>query len=246
MADVHRRIAHPVRVGEFGNASVEVRLVPLMVPSTTVLRTETRLAPEERTRARRGTPPVYARRVLLRAALRELVGEHLGLHPAEVPLRSTPAGRPELAGRAAGHLDVGCSAGNGVGLVALAHGARVGVDLEPVGQWSPDVLAEGWLSEAERTALAAMPVRERGWAATVSWTQKEAVLKGWGMGLPGGAASVPTPVGHREATIAGWSVRPVAVPDGHVASVALRAAQGARARPSDPDAGLPTTEGTGT
>jgi 4'-phosphopantetheinyl transferase len=211
---------HPVTVVH-GAASIEVWLVPLTATSATVLRAETLLSPEERKRARRGTPLVHMRRVLLRAALRELVGQRLGIHAVAVSLCSTPSGRPQLAGRHAERLDVSCSAGAGVGLVALAEGARVGVDVEPVISWSPAVLAEGWLSQAERAALAGTPLDERAFAATVSWTQKEAVLKGRGLGLPGGAASIPTPVGHREAMIAGWSVRPVAVPGGHVASLAV-------------------------
>jgi 4'-phosphopantetheinyl transferase len=213
------------------DASAEVRLVPLTAPARSVARAEKWLTPEERERARRGTARVYVRRVLLRAALRELVGQRLGIHPAEVRLRSTAAGRPELDAPDEKRLDVSCAAGDGVGLVAVARGARVGVDLEPLASWSTRWLTEGWLSPAERAALLALPVPARAYAATVSWTQKEAVLKGRGVGLPGGAASVGTPVGRTEGSVAGWDVRPVAVPDGHVATLATRSGHIANCSP---------------
>ncbi len=236
---VSRPSRHPIRV--HGDASIEVWLVELTAPTATVLRAEALLVDEERTWAGRGTPLVYMRRILLRAALRELVGQRLGIRAAAVPLCSGPGGRPQLAGRHARRLDVGCSAGAGVGLIALAEGARVGIDVEPVMPWSRAVLTEGWLSEAECAALLGAPPHERALAATVSWTQKEAVLKGQGVGLPGGAASIPTPIGHRDAMIAGWSVGAVAVPEGHVASLAV-ADLALEDRGRDTVAELPTTD----
>lgn len=189
---------------------------------------EALVTPAERERARRGTAQVHRRRILLRAALRELLGRHLGVPPLDVPLRTNPAGRPHLA--APTGLDLNCSAGNGIGLVALAAGHDVGVDLELVAPWSADVLHEGWLSAEEQAAVSALARQHRAEAVTRSWTQKEAVLKGRGTGLAGGPAHVPTPVGHGAGCISGWDVATVAVPADHVATVATRPRRGARPR----------------
>jgi 4'-phosphopantetheinyl transferase len=181
------------------------------------------LTAPERAHADRGTPPVAARRARLRAALREAAGEVLGLPPAEVPL-SPPPGRPRLTGPAAGGLDVSCSASAGLGLVAVASGARVGVDVERVRPLRlADAVAEGWLSDAERAAVAALPAEERPAVLTRCWTQKEAVLKGLGTGLRTDPATVVTPsAGRGPGRVGDWDVRSLDLPEGWVGSVALR------------------------
>jgi 4'-phosphopantetheinyl transferase len=176
------------------------------------------LSPAELARACRGTPVVHRRRVLVRAALRVLLGQRLGLSPAAVELRVTPNGRPETADPT--ELDVSCSASGDVGVVAVAEGARVGIDVERLAPWDAAVLQERWLAPAEQAALAALPPAQRADAVTRTWTQKEAVLKGAGTGLGGGLARVVTTPGQAAGTVAGWDVRSVAVPSGCVASVA--------------------------
>jgi 4'-phosphopantetheinyl transferase len=94
--------------------------------------------------------------------------------------------------------------------------------VELVAPWSADALHEGWLSAEEQAAVGALAPHHRAEAVTRSWTQKEAVLKGRGTGLAGGPAQVPTPVGHGAGRVSGWDVATVAVPAGHVATVATR------------------------
>jgi 4'-phosphopantetheinyl transferase len=182
------------------------------------------LTAAERAYADRGTPPVAVRRVRLRAALRAAVGEVLGLAPADVPL-SPPPGRPRLTGPAAASgVDVGCSASAGLGVVAVAAGARVGVDVERVRTvLLADAVEEGWLSDAERAAVAALPAEERPAVLTRCWTQKEAVLKGLGTGLRTAPATVVTPsAGRGPGRVGDWDVRSLHLPEGWVGSVALR------------------------
>ena len=217
-ADVRRDQAGPVRLW----------LVDLDVAGDRLARAERDLTPAERERARRGTPAVHRRRVVLRASLRRLLAAELDLEPERVPLLRTPAGRPELPDS---DLDLSCSADGDLGLVAVATGVRVGVDVERVAPWTTDVLEEGWLSPRERAALRAMPPSARPAALTSGWTQKEAVLKGRGTGLAGHPASVTTTLGPFRACIDGWDVRPVAVPPGRVASVAS-----SPLRPGEPSA----------
>lgn len=216
----HRRMRPdapaPVRTVEPGLA---VGLVDLGADDDAVARAAVVLTPAELARARRGRPAVLRRRVLLRAALRSAVARELGIQPELVPLATTPAGRPELPPST--HLDVSCSAAGSLGVVAVGHGRRIGVDLERVAPWTSDVLDEGWLHPTEQEALLLLPERARGLAATRAWTQKEAVLKGRGAGLLGGPAAVVTRVGHAEGPVAGWAVRDVPVPDGWVAGLAV-------------------------
>jgi 4'-phosphopantetheinyl transferase len=196
-----------------------IRLVDLAADDDTVARAAASLTPGELARARRGTPSVHRRRVLLRAALRAALADELGTDPARVPLTTTPAGRPELALDGPG-LDASCSASGALGLVAVGRGRRVGVDVERVPPWNPEVLEEGWLSGSECRALTLLPPAARPVAATRAWTQKEAVLKARGTGLREDPAATVTAIGRADGVVAGWQVSSVPVPDGWVASLA--------------------------
>lgn len=203
-----------------GPAGIRVALVDL-ADDAALPRAEASLTPAELARARRGSPAVHRRRVLLRAALRAALGAELGLAPDRVPLAVTPLGRPYLvaSGKAA-PLDASCSASGTLGVVAVGR-RRVGVDLEAVAPWSSGVLDEGWLAADEQRALVRLPVGARPVAATRCWTQKEAVLKARGIGLRGSPAATVTVVGRGDGEVAGWQVHDVPVPHGWVASLAV-------------------------
>jgi 4'-phosphopantetheinyl transferase len=179
---------------------------------------ETWLAPDELARARRGTPAVHRRRVLLRAALRVALGNEMGLPPDLVPLATTPLGRPVVA--APGDLDVSCSASGALGIVAVGR-RRIGIDVEAVAPWSAAVLDEGWLAAEEQRALVRLPEGARAVAVTRCWTQKEAVLKAVGTGLRGDLVATVTHVGRTDGEVAGWRVHDVPVPHGWVAGLAV-------------------------
>lgn len=203
---------------------VEVGLVELTADDDAVARAESRLTPPEVARARRGTPEVRRRRVLLRAALRSAVGQELGMDPRSVPLRTSPGGRPYLAaipGRAP--LDVSCSASGGLGIVAVGRDCVIGIDIERVAPWSPDVLDERWLSDSEQLALGRLPMVALPRAVTRCWTQKEAVLKARGIGLREDPARTVTAVGRPAGRIGAWQVQDIPVPDGWIASLAVGA-----------------------
>ncbi len=207
----------------FPDVDVQVRTVDLTVGNDDVAAAARSLTAAELARARRGTPAVYRRRVLLRAALRSALAERLGLEPSAVPLRITAAGRPEpvVTGDARA-LDVSCSASEGLGVVAVADGCRVGVDVQRVVPWSAEVLDEGWLARDEQLGLMALDPADRAVAVARCWSQKEAVLKAAGVGLAGGPAATRTTPGRAECVIAGWRVRDVPVRAGWVCSLAVR------------------------
>nr|WP_255603489.1 4'-phosphopantetheinyl transferase superfamily protein [Oscillochloris sp. ZM17-4] len=72
-------------------------------------------------------------------------------------------------------------------LLAVAGGARVGVDLELVGDADHDVIAERFFAPEERRALAALPPDRRRDAFYRCWVCKEAFVKARGEGLALGA-----------------------------------------------------------
>jgi 4'-phosphopantetheinyl transferase len=198
---------------------VDLRLVDLTAADDAVARAESSLTAAEVARARRGTPAVHRRRVLLRAALRAALAPDLDVDPQNVPLATTAAGRPYVA-VAGTRLDVSCSASAGLGLVAIVRDQRVGIDVERIVAWSDGVLDEGWLANDERRALGALPPAARAEAATRAWTRKEAVLKARGTGLLVDPATV-TPIAQPADVLGFWAVDDVAVPAGWVASIAL-------------------------
>ncbi len=170
--------------------------------------------------AGRGTPA--ERRAVVRTALRELLGETLGMDPADVPLADRP-GRPALDGSVDWHeLDMGCSTSGDVGLVAVVRGGRLGIDVQRIVEEDVETAhAEGWLAECERDRIAALPRRMQAAAVARAWAQKEAVLKGRGVGLRADLAATVTSPGE-SGHVAEWTLAPVPVPAGYVACVAYR------------------------
>jgi 4'-phosphopantetheinyl transferase len=215
-----------------GSGLVRITLVDLAVDSDVIAAAVRSLSPSERARAERGVTPVFRRRVLMRAALRAELGELLGTHPGEVALVERD-GRPELAPEhITSELDASCSASADLGLVAVARGARVGVDIErlldpaPPGAEDPldAAIDEGWLAPGEASAIRMLSRADQMIALGRCWTQKEAVLKGEGVGLRRPLSTVGTPV-RAHGRSGRWRLFPVDVPDGYVASLALRSSR---------------------
>lgn len=183
------------------------------------------LSDGERRRAAQGVPAVRRTRILMRAALRGLVGDVLTTAPAAVPLADA-SGKPSLEGGVdRWGLDMSSSSSGDVGLVVVARGCMVGVDVERIVEVELSAaVAEGWLAAPERSALADIPAEARSRALTRAWVQKEAVLKGQGKGLRADPARIITPVAEH-GRVQGWWVSPLEVPETHVACLALTYAQ---------------------
>jgi 4'-phosphopantetheinyl transferase len=174
------------------------------------------LTAAELSRAARGVPEVRRRRVLVRSALRRILGELLDVPSRAVPLRLDAAGRPHLPGH---DLHVSCSASDGVALVVVARGP-VGVDVQRHRDGEAAAgLDEDWLAPQELHRIHALPERWRLVAVTRCWTQKEAVLKARGTGIRHLPVDVVTPVS-ASGRIGRWWVAPVTVPAGYVATLA--------------------------
>ncbi|MER5193420.1 4'-phosphopantetheinyl transferase family protein [Streptomyces sp. NPDC002755] len=165
------------------------------------------LDPVEQARYESTVDPAGRGRFLVGCALSRLVlGELLGLPPADVPLRRVcprcggPHGKVHLAlpphgpsgaalppdGSSGTRPVYGFSVTHSGALVGVAvrRGREVGLDVEEShGDLDVDSAARVALSDPELAALYARPAAERPPAFLRTWTRKEAVLKALGVGL---------------------------------------------------------------
>lgn len=153
------------------------------------------LDPVERGRYDATVRPDDRARFLVGCALsRLLLGELLGLAPADVPLRRVcprcggPHGKVRLdIPDSPAPYDFSVTHSGSVVGVALCRGGRMGLDVEETGgPVDVDSAARAALSARELTALTALtalPPAGRQPAFLRVWTRKEAVLKALGLGL---------------------------------------------------------------
>ncbi|MDQ0578614.1 4'-phosphopantetheinyl transferase family protein [Streptomyces rishiriensis] len=151
------------------------------------------LDPVELGRYEATADPDNRRRFLAGCAVSRLVlGELLGVRPADVPLRRVcprcggPHGKVTLdVPTGSAHADVRFSvshSGDVIGL-AVCRGADVGLDVEDGVGADVEKVAPRVLADTELAALQARPPAERPAAFLRYWTRKESVLKAIGVGL---------------------------------------------------------------
>lgn len=164
------------------------------------------LDPDERSRAGRFRFERDRGRYVARHAFyRRVLASRLGITPATVVIRTTAEGRPALVTTDA--LDFNTSHADGLAVIALSHGRRVGVDVERMRHIEDaQALAEAHLTDRELDAFRALPSGSRSRAILAVWTRKEAVVKATGHGL-----SVPLD-GFDTGPIDGPAVRQVSLP----------------------------------
>jgi 4'-phosphopantetheinyl transferase len=167
---------------------VEVWSVELAQPPDLVARLRALLSDDECERAARLA--AAERWIVARAAVRIVLGERLGLPPAEVAIATGRHGKPELAGTP---LRFNHSHSGDRALVALARGVEVGVDVERIARRSSAI--ERTLTEGERAALAG---GDRHTELLRIWCRKEALAKaiGGGLGWAPEAFDTSRPDGH--------------------------------------------------
>jgi 4'-phosphopantetheinyl transferase len=158
------------------------------------------LSDEERARASRFIRARERRRfVRCRSALREILGRLLDEPPDALRFRTAAVGKPELDHtpdeyRPALRFNVSHSAE--LGLIAVCRGREVGVDLERVRTITEaGRIVASFFSPSELAEFQEIPEAERPLAFHRGWTRKEAVLKGFGMGLAGLSARHETGFG---------------------------------------------------
>ena len=117
-----------------------------------------------------------------RAALRQILGEALGIAPVELALVNGEFGKPAL--EAPHHrLHFNLSHCEDLALVALSLDGPVGVDIEPAGRAASLLGCEATFCHADE--IAELPGEEGRRAAALLeiWTRKEALLKALGTGM---------------------------------------------------------------
>ncbi len=174
----------------------------------------TLVPPDEQGRATRYVQPADQARFLVgRAVLRYLLGRHLGLLPAAVPLSLTPFGKPELATPSGIHFNLSHS---GAWIVMVLAPYEVGVDVE---EMLPDFdygeIASYHFGPAARRHLQ-QSSDPRGTFYHL-WTRREALAKAIGRGLDDTLSedTVPLP---------SWQLHSFAVATGYPAALAYPAA----------------------
>lgn len=204
------------------------------------------LSPDERARADRfAFAHDRDRYIAAHVALRQILGEQLGVDGGALGFAAGPFGKPALVGLGA-ELHFNLSHSAGIALVALSTAGEIGVDVEvPRRLHDAEALAGAHFTEREAEALTALPAMERAAAFRVCWTRKEACLKALGAGFQldagsfeVGLAPVAQPV--CIATAGGPArlmLHSFAVGAGAVGAVALRLPAQARATHPSPEVG---------
>jgi 4'-phosphopantetheinyl transferase len=148
------------------------------------------LGPDERDRAARFVFPADRRDyVAAHALLRRVLSRH-GPHPPDAwAFDGAEGGKPAIVAGQAGEpaLRFNLSHARGVVACAVARGADVGIDVEPVGPRErardPRRGTDEILAAAELAALQALPAGERPARFTELWVLREAWVKGRGASL---------------------------------------------------------------
>ncbi len=127
-------------------------------------------------------PRDRGRFVARRAFYRRVLGARLGIPPEAVELRMTPLGRPFLD-RAWG-IDFSTSHDDGLAVIAVTSGRRVGLDVERLRSLDDALdLARTSMTAREVALLEGQPASVRARGFLELWTRKEAVAKALGVGL---------------------------------------------------------------
>jgi 4'-phosphopantetheinyl transferase len=183
-------------------------------PETVVVLLHTWLNREERLRAGRLLDPLKRRKfIVARGRLRQILSRYLDTQPAEVEFVYGEHGKPRLADACCRKLTFNLAHSGTWGLLAVAAGHAVGVDLEGIDQrLEYEKIADRMFSTAENACLEQCPSAQRKRLFFRIWTRKEALLKGFGLGLSSGS-----PAGHE----ADWLIRSFPVGRGYVGAVAV-------------------------
>ena len=127
--------------------------------------------------------------IVARGALRDIVARYLRAQPGQIRFRYDAHGKPSLEEScgatqgSASELQFNLSHTDGLALVAIASGRRVGVDAERIRSGiSQDMIARSF-SPQEQQVLRSLPAHLQALGFFNCWTRKEAYLKARGEGL---------------------------------------------------------------
>jgi 4'-phosphopantetheinyl transferase len=165
-------------------------------------------------------------------ALRQILGELLGMRPSAVPIGSDPClqcsgphGKPHLPAYTGLHFSL--SHASNVAMVAVGEDP-VGVDVEVIPDDDRYLDLLGTLTRSEHVAIRRVPAEHRPTALTQCWVRKEALLKATGEGLAREPHLVSVGLGQRfndthetSDSPSGWRVVDLDAPRAYAAAIAL-------------------------
>ena len=165
-------------------------------------------------------------------ALRHVLGDALVCNPKDIRFSTVRFGKPALHPMHHSDLRFNLSHSGDVSLIALANGIEVGVDIERIGL--PDGasdIARQYFGEMAAQQLATLESVEHARAFCTLWVRFEALTKAKGTGIASGARlpECPFPISFASdgpVIVDGWTISPLAVPDGYVAAIAFPAVPG--------------------
>ncbi len=231
------------RAGPADADTVHVWLIRSDLPPAVLASLERLLDAQERQRVDSLTFPDHRRRfVAAHGAVRAILARHLSVRPDEISWAYGPHGKPELAGalapgRCGTHVSLSHS--DGVALLAVTVGRRVGVDIQQLPRrFDATGMAMRYYPHAEAQYVAAAGEPGAQIRRFIGlWARKEACVKVaggrlmQGMALPVQAADRAARMGvvvyqPAEPTTGAYLVRDLAVPRGFRAAVAVEGSQG--------------------
>lgn len=129
-------------------------------------------------------PGMQQRFVASRVLLRLTLGSYLHVSPRDVPLASTPEGKPVLISSVS-RLRFNLSRSKDCLLIAVANGQDVGVDVETIHDEGRDVraIAQRFFAADEAEYLKELSGNTLQTAFLVLWVRKEALIKAHGRGM---------------------------------------------------------------
>ena len=168
----------------------------------------------------------YVRR---HAALRLLLARYLTMKPAAITFAANGSGRPTLAGDPE-ELQFNLSHSADAALLAVSRGSALGVDIERIREVSDMIaIAERNFAPTEFAPLLRLNSEQQTDGFFVTWTRKEAFLKGLGLGLSSrldaictGRQDRPPRVTIDGVACGGWTIADLSPLEGYKAAVAVR------------------------
>lgn len=149
---------------------------------------------------------VRRRFIASHGALRQLLGQYLGVEPAKIAFITDDGGKPRIVRAAQSEsshdLRFNLSHSGELAIIAIAHGVEVGIDVEQFRAVSNlERLARRYFHAAEADEVLAVEGDQRDLLFMRCWTAKEAVVKAYGSGIGAGLNLFRVPL---EAAFAGW------------------------------------------
>jgi 4'-phosphopantetheinyl transferase len=219
----------PPRNPVLGSQDVDVWLIDLGVGVRRVEEFASLLSEDEKDRAARFLAGKDRERFMVaRGLLRIIIADYLGALPGDLRFSYGAFGKPGLEAGWGSALEFNLAHSEGLALLAVTRGRRVGVDLEFIrADVDNEQIAERFFSPGEVAVLDGLPTGLRNETFFRVWTRKEAYVKARGEGLSipldqfcvaPGPGNEQTPVGDGTPL---WFVTDLAADPAYAAAVAV-------------------------